>query len=107
MDQLTITYGETTDVVFAKRLKLRERLKVADMQASSAGSGFRQYLFGVVLKTIVTEDGKPALTEDEMDTWGDAKFGAYATAVANFQNPKVEEAGKNSSTTATGETSSQ
>lgn len=63
-----------------------------------------EYQVQVIVNTVCDAAGKLVLTDDDVDDWSDQKRKAYMDACRAFQNPTVEDAAKNFSSTETAAT---
>jgi len=115
IDKITIAYSDKIEEVHVKRLKFRKRAALftdlRDGLAADADGSFNialatplkqaEFAVQMISSSVCSADGKPTVTPDDVDDWDDARRNAYVTAITKYQNPNMEEAAKNSSTTPT------
>lgn len=106
LDKLTIKYGETTEEITVKRIKFRARSRSLDQvkkhlkdKPDEANEINTTFAMQAVVDCVCDNEGKPLYTLDDLDEWHPLKLSAYCNAIAKYQNPSLEDAGKNSSTT--------
>jgi len=107
-ETIEIKYGDKTDTVTLKRMKVLDRAQYFDELRKGCAPGeapgavaWATLNLKLIAASVINEEGKNFLTVKSInDEWDADQIHAYQVAVNSFQKPTVEEAGKNSSATA-------